>query len=138
MEDPLSRGETPKNKKKRNPSFRRYLRDHGIDVPSLVQGVRDPALPLKRKRNHRRYRQKKAKKIETEAAAATQKNEVAESADSSAIAKRSFCLISPVTASSPAAPSHATPSPSKPSPSPAVTSPENVTLPIRGLRNPYN
>ncbi|KAI2730284.1 hypothetical protein CBS147332_2136 [Penicillium roqueforti] len=124
MEDPLSRGETTKNKKKRNPSFRRYLRDHGIDVPSLVQGVRDPALPLKRK--------------QTEAAAATQKNEVAESADSSAIAKRSFCLISPVTAPSPAAPSHATPSPSKPSPSPAVTSPENVTLPIRGLRNPYN
>ncbi|KAJ5781785.1 uncharacterized protein N7518_010268 [Penicillium psychrosexuale] len=84
-------------------------------------GVRDPTLLPKRKRNHRRYRQKKAKKIKADAAAATQKNEVAEPADSSAIEKSSLCLISPFAA-----------------PSPAVTSPAKVTLPIRGLRNPYN
>lgn len=33
-ENPPPVGETPKKKKKRNPSFRRYLRNHGIDVVS--------------------------------------------------------------------------------------------------------
>ncbi|CAI7659113.1 unnamed protein product [Penicillium viridicatum] len=69
MEGAASPRETHK-KKKRNPSLRRMLRNEGIDVPPVVQGVRDSTLPPKRKRNQKHPGKKRAKKIKTAAAAA--------------------------------------------------------------------
>ncbi|KAJ5971929.1 uncharacterized protein N7479_001847 [Penicillium vulpinum] len=112
---PSPPGETPITKKKRNPSFRRMLRDQGIDVPPVVQGVRPPDLPPKRKRNQRRPGKKRAKKRKAEAAAA------AESSSTTAAPAD----LDPAAVSSPAASSSSTACPSpaaRPSP-PAPTSP---------------
>ncbi|KAJ6149084.1 hypothetical protein N7471_000283 [Penicillium samsonianum] len=126
MEGPPSPRETPK-RKKRNPSFRRYLRNHGIDVPPVVQGVRDPALPPKRKRNQRRPGKKRAKKRKMEAAAAKKANEeggsVASPAASSAGSSRSaWSAASPRTASPPVV--------SPPAVSPPAVSPPPLPRPL--------
>ncbi|KAJ5597445.1 hypothetical protein N7537_007529 [Penicillium hordei] len=69
MEGPASPGETPQNKK-RNPSFRQMLRNQGLEIDPVVQGVRDPKLPPKRKRNQKHPGKKIAKKMKMAAAAA--------------------------------------------------------------------
>ncbi|OQE15838.1 hypothetical protein PENFLA_c030G08891 [Penicillium flavigenum] len=67
MEEPPSPHETPA-KKKRNPSFRRTLREQGIDVPPITQRQRDPALPPKRKRKYCHPGRHRANKRKKEAA----------------------------------------------------------------------
>ncbi|KAJ5448746.1 hypothetical protein N7445_003567 [Penicillium cf. griseofulvum] len=128
MENPPPAGKTPKKKKKRNRSFHHLLRDHGIDVPPVVQGVRDPALPPKRKRNQRRHGRKRAMKRElaADAVAANDNNEPPSSAASSDTAASSPRSNSPVPESSPVILRSHSPSPAPvsgpaPAPSPATS-----------------
>ncbi|KAJ5700616.1 hypothetical protein N7536_003629 [Penicillium majusculum] len=64
----LLHGGKPRKKRKRNRGFRRYLRDRGVDVPPVVQGGRDPALPHKPKHNQRKPGKKQSKENELQLA----------------------------------------------------------------------
>ncbi|KAJ5700615.1 hypothetical protein N7536_003628 [Penicillium majusculum] len=105
----------PPKKRKRNPSFRKMLRNEGVDVE-----VRPAGLPPKRKRNQKRPSKKRAKKrkMAAAAAAATAANEANEphvSVGSSAPVAGSSGVDSPVVAPSP-------------SPSPSLSLTPDVSL----------
>ncbi|CAI7571794.1 unnamed protein product [Penicillium glandicola] len=132
MEAPASPGETPKKKKKRNPSFRRYLGNNGIEVPPVVQGQRDPSFPLKRKRNQRRPGKKGAKKRKAAAAAAAASATNDESdSDSGSSDAVSPAAVSPSLAGSPSLIAVLSPTATTlpAATSPPVVSPSNTAVP---------
>ncbi|KAJ5169799.1 uncharacterized protein N7500_002582 [Penicillium coprophilum] len=108
MENPPSPGKTPNKKKKRNPSFRRYLRKQGIDV---------------RRRKYRkpgRRRDSKRKKIASDTAApADEANGESTPNDSSAAGPTSSRSDSPASLVAPS--------------SAVAYSPPAVTSPLSGI-----